>query len=598
MGATAARESAKAEYSHRLQTAGFRHSEYERRHTQLGIAKLAIAFSVVILLVWALKSQAVSFVWLIAPVIAYIGLDIAHVRALRSLERCARVIAFYERGVARLDNRWMGTGETGAVFLDPAHPYARDLDVFGKGSLFEQLCTARTCAGQEILAEWLLHAASLEEIRSRQEGVTELRPRLDLREELAIFAGGVRSRVRPEALIGWAEGPAVLKPLPAQVGASVLTAVWIFSLVMWVVWGHWELTLVSSVANLIFHSRFRTRAGKIFSAEQFEEDLELLGGVLALVEGEKFSAAKVVKLQAVLKEAGVLPSQSIGKLRRLVTSLESRRNLVVVVVDPFVLWSSWTAFAIEVWRQKFGSAIRHWLATVGEMEALTALAGYAYEHPGDIFPEFTEEGAQFEAEGLAHPLLPESQGVRNDLSLGREMRLLIISGPNMAGKSTLVRAVGINAVLAQCGAPVRARRLRLSRLQVAACICVLDSLQGGVSRFYAEITRLKLIAELARGPLPVLFLLDELLSGTNSHDRRIGAEAVVKSLTACGAMGLVTTHDLALTLMVEDMQQPAGNFHFQDRVENGELHFDYRLAPGIAKSSNALKLMRSIGLEV
>jgi DNA mismatch repair ATPase MutS len=188
--------------------------------------------------------------------------------------------------------------------------------------------------------------------------------------------------------------------------------------------------------------------------------------------------------------------------------------------------------------------------------------------------------------------------VRNDLRLGDDLRLLIISGPNMAGKSTFIRAVGTNAVLAQCGAPVRARRLRMSRLQIAASICVLDSLQGGVSRFYAEITRLKLMAQLAAGPLPVLFLLDELLSGTNSNDRLAGAEAVLKSLVAHGAAGLVTTHDLALTRIAENGSARAANFHFDDHLENGELRFSYKLLPGVAQSSNALKLMRSIGLEV
>jgi DNA mismatch repair ATPase MutS len=179
-----------------------------------------------------------------------------------------------------------------------------------------------------------------------------------------------------------------------------------------------------------------------------------------------------------------------------------------------------------------------------------------------------------------------------------DMRLILISGPNMAGKSTFVRAVGTNAVLAQCGAPVRARGLRMSRLQVAASICILDSLQGGVSHFYAEITRIKLIVELTKGALPIMFLFDELLNGTNSHDRRIGAEAVVKSLVAKGGIGLVTTHDLALTQIVNDLAPKAANFHFEDHLENGELRFDYRLTPGVAQSSNALKLMRSIGLEV
>jgi DNA mismatch repair ATPase MutS len=175
---------------------------------------------------------------------------------------------------------------------------------------------------------------------------------------------------------------------------------------------------------------------------------------------------------------------------------------------------------------------------------------------------------------------------------------MIVSGPNMSGKSTFIRAIGLNAVLAQCGAPVCAERLRLSPLQVSASICVLDSLQGGVSRFYAEIKRLKLIAELAQKPAAVLFLLDELLSGTNSDDRRAGSEAFVKSMVRTGSLGLVTTHDLALTKMADESPLHAANFHFEDRIENGQLRFDYSLVPGVARSSNALKLMRSIGLEV
>jgi DNA mismatch repair ATPase MutS len=226
------------------------------------------------------------------------------------------------------------------------------------------------------------------------------------------------------------------------------------------------------------------------------------------------------------------------------------------------------------------------------------LANYAYEHPEDSFPEFIQNGATFAADGLAHPLLPRAPSIRNTLHLGRDLRLMIISGPNMSGKSTLVRAVGLNAVLAHCGAPVCARQLRLSPLQVTASICILDSLQGGISRFYAEILRLKLIAELTKQPTPVLFLLDELLSGTNSDDRRAGAQAFVKSLLARGALGLVTTHDLALTQMAGELPSPAANFHFEDRLENGQLRFDFRLASGVAQSSNALKLMRSIGLDV
>ncbi|HXH51345.1 MAG TPA: mismatch repair protein, partial [Terriglobia bacterium] len=399
--------------------------------------------------------------------------------------------------------------------------------------------------------------------------------------------------------------------------AFVLAGVWLVSLVAWFGRGWWELALASSAVNLFFNSRFRERVQKIVpdvgilsksrameeqrlpSTEDVSRDLAVLAAVLERLERDKFSAPKLVELQAALKVEEEFPSRAIARLGHLVEYLESRRNQVVAIFNPFVFWNLQIAFAIEAWRAKFGPSIRGWLAAVGEMEALCALAGYAYEHPADTFPEFAPpEQGLFEAEGLAHPLIPEAKAIRNDLTLGGNLRLMIISGPNMAGKSTLIRAVGISAVLAQCGAPVRAGRLRLSPLAVAASICVLDSLQGGISRFYAEIMRLKLITELTNGKLPVLFLLDELLNGTNSHDRRIGAEGLVRSLVERGGIGLVTTHDLALAKMVDQLGPRAANFHFEDHLENGQLRFDYKLTPGVVQTSNALKLMRSIGLEV
>lgn len=586
------------EYSARLASERLKQSTYESRHKQLGVIKLLLAAFTVVVLVLALKSSMASALWLLVPLAALVLIEKNHTRVLAAIRRSKRIAAFYERGLARLENRWMGTGEAGSDFLDPAHPYSRDLDLFGKGSLFELLCTARTSPGKNILAQWLLRPAPVEEIRNRQEAIQELTPRLNLREEMAISGEEIRSRTRTEALISWAEAPPVLKPNPARVVAFILAALWLLSLLVWAVWGLWEFTLAVGFANRILHSRLRARAQKIIGAEAFVREFALLPVILARMEREKFSAGKLAALQSELRQQGISSSASIGKLKRLVESLESRRNLLITVSDPFILWSTQLALAIEAWRQKFAPAFQKWLMVVGEMEALNALAGYAYEHPGDIFPEFVDGRASFEAEGLAHPLLPRTQLVRNVVSLGGELRLMLISGPNMSGKSTFVRAVGLNAVLGQCGAPVCAHKLRLSPLQVTASICVLDSLQGGISRFYAEITRLKLIAELAKQPLPVLFLLDELLSGTNSDDRRVGAEAFVKRLVAQGALGLVTTHDLALTHMVENMKPQAANFHFEDRLENGELCFDYRIASGVAQSSNALKLMRSIGLEV
>lgn len=230
------------------------------------------------------------------------------------------------------------------------------------------------------------------------------------------------------------------------------------------------------------------------------------------------------------------------------------------------------------------------------MEVLAALSGYAYEHPGDAWPEIGDEAPCFEAESFAHPLLPESRAVRNDLKLGDGLQLIVLSGPNMSGKSTFIRGIGVSAVLAHCGAPVRAKRLRMSRLAVGASICILDSLQVGVSRFCAEIKRLKLISDLTQEPIPVLFLLNELLSGTNSHDRLLGTQMLVDDLVQRGAMGMVTTHDLALARIPENMNGSAQNCHFEDHLENGQLVFDFKLKAGVVQTSNALRLMQSIGL--
>jgi DNA mismatch repair ATPase MutS len=243
--------------------------------------------------------------------------------------------------------------------------------------------------------------------------------------------------------------------------------------------------------------------------------------------------------------------------------------------------------------------VGEWLREVGELEAFSALATFAYERPADPFPELVDEGPVFEAEALGHPLIAPTVAVRNDVTLGGAgPRVLIVSGSNMSGKSTLLRTVGVNTVLALAGAPVCARRLRVSPVVLGATLRINDSLQAGKSRFYAELTRLKQIVDRAGGQPPLLFLLDEILHGTNSHDRRIGAEAILRGLVARGAVGLVTTHDLALAEVAAAMAGRAANVHFEDHLEAGVMTFDYRMKPGVVRKSNALELMRAVGLEV
>jgi hypothetical protein len=592
------RSPAHAEYTRRLGELRAEQAAFQRRHEQLGIAKVIVAVAAVFFFIAGIAARHISL-WILIPVAVFVLLEVTHGRVMQNLRRCARLRAFYERGLARLDNTWMGTGETGERFLDPAHLYARDLDLFGRGSLFELLCTARTRAGEQALAGWLLASADAAEIGARQMAIVELRDRLDLREDLAVLGESVRVGIQPDALVAWAEGEPVFPSGAERTAATALAVLWVLSLAAWAAWGWLVVALASSLLNVWFSYRYRDRQ-RIFikPLEDAARDVGLLSEVLARLEREKFTSAKLAALQAQLLTAGIAPSRALAALRKLVERLESRRNPFLGFVDPFVFWTLQLSFALEAWRKKFGPALRGYVDAIGEMEALLALAGYAYENPADVFAEFAEDAPCFEAQAFAHPLLPAERAVRNDLKLDRELQLMIISGPNMAGKSTFVRAVGTNAVLALCGAPVRARRLRISRLAVCASICILDSLQGGMSHFYAEIARLKQINDAAGGSLPVLFLLDELLQGTNSHDRRIGSAAVVKSLVAHGAIGMVTTHDLALTQIADSLGTRATNVHFEDRLEDGKLIFDYRLSPGIVQTSNALDLMRSIGLEV
>jgi DNA mismatch repair ATPase MutS len=308
-------------------------------------------------------------------------------------------------------------------------------------------------------------------------------------------------------------------------------------------------------------------------------------------------------LRASLDSEGDPPSKRLALLNRLMELLDSREHMLVRLLEPFTFWTTHLAFAIENWRRHSGPAARRWLAATGEIEALCSLANHAFEHPDDPFPEFAPEAPGdpapwLEAEAIGHPLIPEDRVVRNNVRIGGDLHVLVVSGSNMSGKSTLLRTLGINAVLAQAGAPVRARRLRLSPLAVGASIRITDSLQGGVSRFYAEILRLRQILDLTAGSLPVLFLIDEFLHGTNSHDRRIGAEALVRGLVERGAIGLITTHDLALAEIAHTLGDRAANVHFEDQIHDGQIRFDYVMRPGVVRKSNAIELMRSVGLEI
>ena len=548
----------------------------------------------------SLGRGAIALEWLLVPVAAFVALVLFHERVIRSKRLAGRAVAHYERGLSRLDDRWAGSGSPGTRFLGRNDALAEDLDLFGEGSLFELLSTARTGIGESTLAAWLREPAEPGEVCARQEAVRELRPRLDLRESLALLGEEAAAGVDPGFLVAWAEAPPVGFPRAAPALGAALSVLTTSALVAWQGFGAAPVFFLAAVAaQSLFASRLRAKADEVLHGfDHAARDLGLLADVLVRLEREPVSAPRLVALRRSLETEGLPPSRRIAKLAVRADLLDSRKNQFFAPFAALLLWRTQLAMSIAAWRARHGDAVHRWVSATGELEALLSLASHAYEHPADPFPEIVGEGPAFDGEGLAHPLLPESRAVRNDLRLGGELRLLVVSGSNMSGKSTLLRTVGANVALALAGAPVRAARLRLSPLALGTSIRVRDSLREGRSRFYAEITRLREILDLARGPLPVLFLLDEILHGTNSHDRRIGSEGVIRELVSRGAIGLVTTHDLALAAIAEELAPRAANVHFEDHLEDGKMVFDYRLRAGVVRKSNALALMRAVGIDV
>jgi hypothetical protein len=586
------------------------------RHVMFGNLRAAVFLAALAAAYAAFSWHLFSGWWLLAFVAAFFWAGAKLESAISARARLGRAIQFYERAIARLNGRWAGTGgETGDRFLHDDHLYAHDLDLFGEASLFELLSSARTRIGEDTLAAWLKAPAEPSVVRARQEAVVELAPRTDLREDLAVLGESLRTGVNAEALAAWGERPPRLASpaVPAWTwvlsGAGALAAagavVWLAAFLDLLQISAGTLTLLRTYVLVTYAVcqavlwRMRASTAVILSeVDEAAHDLGLLSGVVGRLEVERFSAARLVKMRAELNVEGLPASRRIARLHKLTDLVDSRDNMVVRLIGPLLLWDVHLIFAVERWRRSSGPALRRWLAAVGETEALSSLAAYHYEHPADVFPDVVEGTSAFEAEELGHPLLAEAVAVRNDVRIAGDLKVLIVSGSNMSGKSTLLRTVGINAVLAQAGAPVRARRLRMTTLEIGASIRIQDSLQSGVSRFYAEITRLGLIMRRAADTRRVLFLIDELLHGTNSHDRRIGAEAIVRGLVERGGIGLVTTHDLALAAVATAMGSNGANVHFQDVLVDGRLSFDYRMRPGVVEHSNALALMRSVGLDV
>ena len=465
------------EYRTRLERWQAEHAASGIRSRQLGNARLVTGLAAVAIAGLAIGAGILSPWWLLVPVAVFVVLAVMHDRADKRREAALRGTAYYDRALARMENRWVGKGHQGEAFRDPKHLYADDLDLLGPGSAFELLSTSRTATGDRMLAEWLLAPSPPDIVMARQAAVAELRARLDLREDIALMGEDIRTAIDDHAMKTWGEQPAV-RFFPGA---------------------RWAALALACAAVLTFGLFL----AQVLSVRPF----------LAVVLAELIF--------------GLVARDAVRRVAVLVSTPARELKLVRLLLERL-------------------------------------------------------EKEQFKTPHLVH--LTHALDVHG-LTASAEIR-------------RLERAVGLNSALAWAGAPVCCAELRVSPLRIGASIRVNDSLADNKSRFYAEISRLRDIVELARGGQPTLFLLDELLSGTNSHDRRIGAAAVIQGLVERGAIGLVTTHDLALAEITATLGERARNVHFEDHIENGEIHFDYHLRLGVVERSNALELMRAVGLDV
>jgi len=524
---------------------------------------------------------------------------------MRWYEALGRV---WEDAENRLLRKWDSLTEPGPVKASEDHPYAADLNLSGHASVLKLLGTVRTVPGLKTLWDWLLMAAPPTAVRRRQEAVAELAGRLEFREQLEArgrLIGTVRSTV-VSRFVAWAVDRPWLLDRPFLTWSAILLPTATFVLLVaqvvgWLEYAFWLLPVLTGLGITI--PVRQSVDDQLDSASAGDAGLRRYSELFDLLSRAQYRSSVLVELQQELRAGGVAASIQMRRLSRMLSCADLRYSPSMhFIIHAFTLWDFHVLRALERWKQGNGGHIDSWLSALGEVEALAALGGLAHCHPDWAIPRVEPGGdAMFEAESLGHPLLHPDACVANDVTVGPPGTFLLISGSNMSGKSTLLRAIGLNTVLAQAGGPVCAKRMRVSRLDVHASVNVQDSLERGVSLFMAELTRVKQLVDAARcaGETGTLYLLDDVLHGTNTGERQIAIRRVLKALLAAGAIGVVTTHDLALASSA-DLHSACVPVHLRETAEMGDLgprlSFDYRVRPGLAASTNALALMDMLGV--
>jgi hypothetical protein len=561
---------------------------------RLVLAAVAVGFGF-----WWLRTGDAPFgLFAAAFALGFLAILIWHRRiGNRRADAIARVL-IRQHALARMHRDWRSLPDPPVAAVPPDHPYARDLDLIGHGSLQQLIDTTETPAGHATLLRWLSDGADDADIGERQEIARGLVAAEQWREDLAAAGRQVGTPGGDvELLVGWLETTARerigVRHLIA-VALAICTVAVIILYAVGIAPFAWLLPFLVANAIMTFAA---PGSGQLSRINSHQRSLSQYRAVLPLAEAVPGDSAPVTRLRTALASPDGSASHQLAALDRALAFVIPPGTIIWFPLQLAVNWDLLVEANLRRLAASIGPRVRSWIATVGEIEAVAALGTAAALNPDWNWPAVTAGARAFEGAALGHPLIPPGRRVANDVSVGPRGTVLIVTGSNMAGKSTLLRTVGLNAVLARAGGPVCAASLRMPNYPVWSSVRIQDSLEEGVSLYMAELLRLKQIVEAAKAG-PILYLLDEILHGTNTTERRIAARSVIHQLVRTGSIGTVSTHDLEL--IDASLADAAVCVHLVDQVVEGpngpEMFFDYTLRPGLAPSSNALRLLELVGL--
>lgn len=562
-------------------------------------------------LIWGIW-QGITALWVVGVLllIGFFALVRYHNMVGRLKRRYEELYKISDEAGKRLGRRWDELPLRHTVRAEPGDPYAADLNIFGHASLFQLIETVGTHMGEETLGRWLQEFAPPQVVRERQGAVNELAPLIDLRDELTLrgrLMGG--EKPDPAPFLAWSESAPWLAHRQGLVWASRISVALLWTFLLLQVFGvvPYPVWFVFALANFVFSFTVGRKIYQLLSqASAGESGFSHYADSFELLSSAPFQSGALKRLQASLTPGGVPAHGHMRRLHRLTTFVAPPSSQLYYPIQALTLWDVHLLAAFERWQVSVGKETRAWLHALGEAEALSALAVLAHDNPSWAFPDMDPEALSLQAQELGHPLLKGDERVCNDVEVGPPGTFLLVTGSNMSGKSTLLRAIGTNIVLAGAGGPVCASEMRLPPVSLWTSMRIEDSLERGVSYFMAELQRLKRIVEAARvcheqGDRRLFYLLDEILQGTNTEERQIAARRVIMYLVEQGALGAVSTHDLGLA-DIEEVARAARPVHFTETFRDGpggtEMTFDYKLRSGIATSRNALKLMEMVGLDL